>query len=47
MALERLAEEGELMAYRHEGFWYCMDSLRDKRYLDDLWAPASALAGLD
>lgn len=35
--LERLAREGELMAYRHEGFWQCMDTLRDKRLLESLW----------
>ena len=36
--LERLAEEGQLSAYRHDGFWQCMDTLRDKRYLEQLWA---------
>lgn len=35
--LERLAEKGELMAYRHEGFWQPMDTLRDKKHLQDLW----------
>ena len=35
--LEALAREGELMAYRHENFWQCMDTLRDKRYLEGLW----------
>ena len=35
--LERLAAEGQLMAFRHEGFWQCMDSLREKRYLESLW----------
>lgn len=35
--LERLAAEKQLMAYRHEGFWQCMDTLRDKKYLDSLW----------
>jgi glucose-1-phosphate cytidylyltransferase len=35
--LERLAAAGELAAYRHEGFWQCMDSLRDKRLLEGLW----------
>lgn len=35
--LERLAEDGELMAYRHEGFWQCMDTLRDMRLLEGLW----------
>jgi glucose-1-phosphate cytidylyltransferase len=36
--LERLAESKQLSAYRHEGFWQCMDTLRDKRYLEHLWA---------
>jgi glucose-1-phosphate cytidylyltransferase len=36
--LERLAKDGELMAYRHEGFWQCMDTIRDKKLLDSLWA---------
>jgi glucose-1-phosphate cytidylyltransferase len=35
--LERLAREGQLMAYRHEGFWQSMDTLRDVRYLEGLW----------
>ena len=34
--LERLAGEGQLAAYRHEGFWKCMDTLRDKETLDFL-----------
>ncbi|MDA1184647.1 MAG: glucose-1-phosphate cytidylyltransferase [Acidobacteria bacterium] len=41
-ALERLAEEGQLAAYRHEAFWQCMDTLRDKRHLDRLWAQGDA-----
>ncbi len=40
--LERLAEDGQLMAYRHESFWLCMDTLRDKRALDALWASGHA-----
>jgi glucose-1-phosphate cytidylyltransferase len=36
-ALERLASERELGAYRHRDFWQCMDTLRDKRFLEDLW----------
>jgi glucose-1-phosphate cytidylyltransferase len=36
-ALERIAEEGELAAYRHEGFWQPMDTLRDLRLLESLW----------
>ena len=36
-ALEQLASEGQLAAYRHESFWQCMDTLRDKRFLENLW----------
>lgn len=36
--LTKLLEIGELMAYRHSGFWYCMDHLADKRRLEDMWA---------
>jgi glucose-1-phosphate cytidylyltransferase len=35
--LERLSEDKELVAYRHEGFWKCMDALRDKIELEDFW----------
>ena len=35
--LERLAREGQLNAYRHTGFWKPMDTLRDKRELEELW----------
>jgi glucose-1-phosphate cytidylyltransferase len=35
--LERLAKDGELMAYRHDSFWQCMDTVREKRILQDLW----------
>lgn len=34
--LERCAVEGQLMAYRHQGFWQCMDTMRDKKLLEDL-----------
>ena len=37
-ALERLARERQLAAFRHEGFWQCMDTLRDKRLLERLWS---------
>lgn len=40
--LERLAAEGQLMAYRHNGFWQCMDTLRDKRLLENLWQSGEA-----
>ena len=36
-ALERLAADGQLAAYKHEGFWQCMDTLREKRLLESLW----------
>jgi glucose-1-phosphate cytidylyltransferase len=36
--LERLAADGELMAFRHTQFWHPMDTLRDKHYLDTLWS---------
>ena len=35
--MERLAKDGQLMAYHHTGFWQCMDTLRDKKLLNDLW----------
>lgn len=41
-ALERLAAEGELAAYRHHGFWQCMDTLRDKRQLEAVWDAGEA-----
>lgn len=34
--LERLSKEGKLAAYKHRGFWQCMDTMRDKQYLDEL-----------
>jgi glucose-1-phosphate cytidylyltransferase len=40
--MERLAADGELMAYRHEGFWQPMDTLRDRKLLEELWASGSA-----
>jgi glucose-1-phosphate cytidylyltransferase len=40
--LERLAKAGHLAAYRHEGFWQCMDSLRDVRMLQTLWDTGEA-----
>ena len=35
--MQILAEEGNLVAYKHDGFWQCMDTLRDKNNLEDLW----------
>lgn len=40
--LERLAAAGQLVAYRHEGFWQCMDTLRDVRILNGLWESGNA-----
>jgi len=40
--LERLAKEGQLAAYRHEGFWQGMDTLRDVRMLENLWQIGNA-----
>ena len=40
--LERLALEGKLAAYRHRGFWQCMDTLRDKHVLEGLWQRGEA-----
>jgi glucose-1-phosphate cytidylyltransferase len=41
-ALERLAADGQLAAWRHHGFWQCMDTLRDKRLLERLWESGQA-----
>ncbi|MFT5113900.1 MAG: glucose-1-phosphate cytidylyltransferase [Parasphingorhabdus sp.] len=40
--LEQLARDRQLMAYRHEGFWQCMDTLRDKVLLESLWQNGDA-----
>ena len=40
--LVRLAQDGQLMAYRHEGFWQCMDTMREKQILNDLWNSGAA-----
>ena len=39
--LQRLADEGQLAAYRHQGFWHAVDTLRDKRYLQERWDSGS------
>ena len=36
--MPKLASEGQLAAFQHDGFWQCMDTLRDKRLLDQMWA---------
>lgn len=40
--LERLAKEGQLEAYKHKGFWQCMDTMRDKELLEALWRSGRA-----
>jgi len=41
--MEKLTKDGQLMAYKHEGFWQCMDTLRDKISLNELWKEKKAL----
>ena len=41
--LNNLANKGELMAFKHDGFWQPMDTLRDKNYLEELWSSNKAL----
>ena len=40
--LERLAADGQLMAFRHDGFWQPMDTLRERKLLEDLWPTGRA-----
>ncbi|MCM1089526.1 MAG: glucose-1-phosphate cytidylyltransferase [Muribaculum sp.] len=40
--MERLAAEGNLACYKHRGFWQCMDTLRDKKRLEELWYSGQA-----
>ena len=40
--LENLAKDGQLCAYKHNGFWKCMDTLRDKNQLEEMWASKNA-----
>ena len=40
--LERLAHDGQLMAYRHDGFFYAMDTFREYQHLNELWSRAAA-----
>lgn len=40
--LEEAARRGQLKAYKHSGFWQCMDTLRDKMKLDELWEKGNA-----
>ena len=40
--LERLAQDGQLMAYRHDGFFYAMDTYREYQHLNELWGSGEA-----
>jgi glucose-1-phosphate cytidylyltransferase len=40
--IERLANDGQLVAYKHDGFWYAMDTLRDRNHLESLWQSGKA-----
>ena len=40
--LENLAKDGQLMAYKHDSFWQCMDTLRDKKKLEKIWNQGNA-----
>jgi glucose-1-phosphate cytidylyltransferase len=40
--VERLAADGQLMGFRHDGFWSCMDTLREKNILEQLWSTGNA-----
>ena len=40
--LENLAKDGQLVAYKHDGFWQCMDTQRDKNQLENLWSSKKA-----
>jgi len=42
--LERLAEDKQLMAFKHEGFWQCMDTVRDHQLLETLWTDSKGKA---
>ena len=41
--LQNLSNEGQLMAYKHEGFWHPMDTLRDKNFLNDMFNSGNKL----
>ena len=40
--LENISRDNQLVAYKHDGFWQCMDTKRDKDFLDDLWQQKQA-----
>ena len=41
--LEKLSKTGELMAYKHQDFWQCMDTIREKEILEKLWSSNNAI----
>jgi glucose-1-phosphate cytidylyltransferase len=40
--LESLAKDGQLMGFKHDGFWQCMDTIRDRQHLENLWSTGDA-----
>ncbi len=40
--LKQLAEDGQLMSYQHKGFWQCMDTMREKKKLEEMWKKGNA-----
>ena len=40
--LELLSTQNQLAAYRHDGFWHCMDTIRDRDNLNEIWASGKA-----
>ena len=40
--IQKLAAEGQLASYRHNGFWQCMDTQREKKLLEELWSTGKA-----
>ena len=40
--LENLSKINQLVAYRHDGFWHCMDTIRDRDNLNEIWAKGNA-----
>ena len=40
--VEKLAHDGQLIGFRHNGFWSCMDTLKEKNFLEDLWSSSKA-----
>jgi glucose-1-phosphate cytidylyltransferase len=40
--MEKLSQEGKMVAFEHQDFWQSMDTVRDKMYLEELWASGEA-----